>query len=189
MARFRQISAGTIMSLSDLASIGSLVSAIAVIISMIYLSVQVRQAHRNQQASIRQGRSMRIVNLFTAVINPSVADAVAKGIAGAEDISSTQFEQFTYYCMAQISHAEDSFYQHHDGLLNDAAFETFVSVLKSWFRSPGTRAVWKRARNAYAGEFVKFMDKAYAETLTDPSIDALAQWKADVAAEKVLATH
>lgn len=113
------------MSLSDLASIGSFVSAIAVIISLIYVSVQVRQAHRNQQASIRQGRSTRIVNLFIEASNPSVADAVAKGIAGATDISSTQFEQFRYYCMAHISHAEDSFYQHQDGLLNDAAFETF----------------------------------------------------------------
>ena len=94
------------MSLSDLASIGSFVSAIAVIISLIYVSVQVRQAHRNQQASIRQGRSTRIVNLFIEASNPSVADAVAKGIAGAADISSTQFEQFRYYCMAHISHAE-----------------------------------------------------------------------------------
>jgi hypothetical protein len=118
-----------------------------------------------------------------------VADAVAKGIAGAQDISSTQFEQFRYYCMAHISHAEDSFYQHQDGLLNDAAFETFVSALKGWFRSSGVRAVWKRARDAYAGEFVHFMDKVSAETPSVSSIDALAQWKADVAAEKVLASH
>ena len=41
------------MSLTDLASLGSLVSAIAVLISLIYLSLQVKQAERNQQASIR----------------------------------------------------------------------------------------------------------------------------------------
>ncbi len=176
------------MSLSDIASIGSFVSAIAFIISLIYVSVQVRQAHRNQQASIRQGRSTRIVNLFLGASNPAVADAVAKGIAGAEDISSTQFEQFRYYCMAHISHAEDSFYQHQDGLLNDAAFETFVGALKGWFGSSGIRAVWKGTRNAYPGEFREFMDKACAESRIAHSIDALAQWKADIAAEKVLAS-
>jgi hypothetical protein len=173
------------MSLSDLASIGSLVSAIAVPVSLMYVSVQVRQAHRNQQASIRQGRSTRIVNLFMAGTNPPVADAVAKGIAGAEDISSNQFEIFRYYCLAHISHAEDSFYQHQDGLLDDAAFETFVGALRDRFRSSGIRAVWKSARDAYTGEFVEFMDKVYAETPIAPSIDQLAQWKDYVAAEKM----
>ena len=175
------------MSLSDFASIGPFVSATAVVISLIYVSVQVRQAHRYQQASIRQGRSTRIVNLFMGASNPSVADAVAKGIGGAEDISSTQFEQFRYYCMAQISHAEDSFYQHQDGLLNDAAFETFVGALNGWFRSSGIRAIWKGTRNAFKGEFVEFMDKICAGTPAAPPIDALAQWKADVASQMVLA--
>lgn len=177
------------MSFSDLASIGSFVSGIAVVVSLIYLSLQVRHADRNQQASIRQGRSTRIADLFMGASNPSVADAVGKGSAGAEDISSTQLEQFRYYCLAHISHAEDSFYQHQDGLLNDAAFETFVSALKFWYRSSGVQAVWKRARDAYAGEFVDFMDKVSADTVIAPSIYALAQWKADVAAEKVLASH
>jgi hypothetical protein len=43
------------MSLTDLASIGSLVSGVAVLVSLIYLSLQVKQAERNQQASIRLG--------------------------------------------------------------------------------------------------------------------------------------
>jgi hypothetical protein len=177
------------MSLSDLASIGSFVSGIAVVLSLIYLTRQFRQADRNQQAAIRQGRSTRTADLFMRTTDPFIADAVVKGVAGAEDISSTQFEQFRHYCMAHISHAEDSFYQHKEGLLNDAAFETFVSALKAWFRSCGTRAVWKRVREAYAGEFVEFMDRVYAETPIDPPSDGLAQWKADVAAERGVASR
>jgi hypothetical protein len=177
------------MNLSHFASNGPLVSAIVVLVSLLYLSVQVRQAHHNQQASIRQARSTRIVNLFMAASNPSVADAIAKGIAGAEDVSNTQFEQFRYYCMAEISHAEDSFYQHQDGLLNDAAFETFVRALKSWFRSSGVRALWKRARNNFTRDFIEFMDKVSAETPAASSGDDLAQWKADVIAEQTLVMH
>src|ERR1700733_447510 len=169
----------TTMNLSHFASIGPFVSVIAILVSLLYLSVQVRQSHHNQQASIRQARSTRIVNLFMAASNPSVADAIAKGIAGAEDVSNTQFEQFRYYCLAEISHAEDSFYQYQDGLLNDAAFETFVRALKSWFRSSGVRALWKRARNNFTGDFIEFMDKISAETQATPSGDDLEQWKAD----------
>ena len=37
------------MSLSDVAAIGSLVSGVAVLVSLVYLSLQVKQAERNQQ--------------------------------------------------------------------------------------------------------------------------------------------
>jgi hypothetical protein len=51
------------MSLSDLASLGSFVSGFAVLISLIYLSLQVRQTKRNQQIAIRHSRASRIVEL------------------------------------------------------------------------------------------------------------------------------
>jgi ABC-type transport system involved in cytochrome bd biosynthesis fused ATPase/permease subunit len=41
------------MTLSDLASVGSLVSAVAVVISLVCLASQVRQALRHPQAAIR----------------------------------------------------------------------------------------------------------------------------------------
>jgi hypothetical protein len=55
------------MSLSDLASLGSFVSGFAVLISLIYLSLQVRQTKRNQQIAIRHSRASRIVALQLAL--------------------------------------------------------------------------------------------------------------------------
>ena len=46
------------MSLSDLASIGSLVSGVAVLVSLIYLSQQTRQNTKHSRALIQQGRSL-----------------------------------------------------------------------------------------------------------------------------------
>ncbi len=55
------------MSLSVLASLGSFVSGFAVLISLIYLALQVRQTERNQQVSIRHSRATRIVELHLAL--------------------------------------------------------------------------------------------------------------------------
>ena len=49
------------MSLSDLASLGSFVSGFAVLISLIYLALQVRWTKRNQQIAIRHSRATRVV--------------------------------------------------------------------------------------------------------------------------------
>ena len=59
------------MSLTDLASIGSLISSVAVLISLIYLALQVRQAEKNQQASIRQGRANATASRAGSACGPS----------------------------------------------------------------------------------------------------------------------
>src|SRR5580698_1624131 len=99
------------MILSDIASIGSLISGLAVLVSLVYLGLQVRQAERNQQASIRQGRINRAVELLSAKMDASVAEAVSSGLDGDQALSSQQLALFVSYTEAYFMHAEDTFYQ------------------------------------------------------------------------------
>src|SRR5579862_4809924 len=60
-ATFADSNCGEIgMTLADLASIGSLISGVAVLISLIYLALQVRQAEKNQRALMNQGTAARV---------------------------------------------------------------------------------------------------------------------------------
>jgi len=172
------------MTLSDIASIGSLISGLAVLISLVYLGLQVRQTERNQQASIRQGRIDRAVELLSAKMEPSVAEAVARGLEGDQDLPSEQLALFVSYTEAYFMHAEDTYYQHAAGLLNDAAFKTFVAYQKYAFTQCGMRVQWKRQRVYYAGAYVTFMDKLLSEAPISTAHDAVADWKAGVAAER-----
>lgn len=171
------------MSLTDLASLGSFVSAIAVLISLIYLSLQVKLAERNQQASIRATRVTRIVDIMMGVTEPSLADAVTKASAGASDVTDLQIRQFNFYCGARFFNAEDSFNQFQEGLLSKVIFDSLVTGLKISLGQPGMRAYYKRQRTAFGKDFAGFVDKLLEETPLLPSLDAAAQWRADVAAE------
>jgi hypothetical protein len=175
------------MTLSDLASIGSLVSGVAVLVSLVYLSLQVRQTERNQQAMIRQGRINRAVELVTARMAPSVAEAISSGIDGDQNLTAQQLALFESYADGYFLHAEDTYYQHEAGLLNDAAFKTFVAYQRYAFTQCGLRVQWKRQRVYYAGDYVAFMDGLLAEVSISPAHDALADWRNDVSAEKAAA--
>src|SRR5262249_2524350 len=134
------------MSLSDLASLGSFVSGFAVLASLIYLALQVRQTERNQQISIRHSRVSRIVALHVALADPAVAEAWLHGSGSPEALTPVELSQFINLCRAMFFHFEDSFYQREEGLLNDAAFETVVAGARLLARSPGIRAAWNMAR-------------------------------------------
>ena len=176
------------MILSDLASISSLISGLAVLVSLVYLGLQVRQTERNQQAIIRQGRINRAVDLVTARMEPSAAEAVSNGIDGNENLTHQQLALFVSYADAYFLHAEDTYYQHEAGLLNEAAFKTFVAYQRYAFTQCGLRVQWKRQRVYYTGGYVEFMDKLLAEESISPAHDALSEWRPDVLAEKAAAT-
>ena len=172
------------MSLSDLAALGSFVSGIAVLTSLIYLSLQVRQTKRNQQIAIRHSRASRIVELQLALANPGVAGAWLHGSGSPQGLTQTELSQFINLCRALFFHFEDSFYQREEGLLNDDAFETVVAGARLSARSPGWRAAWKMARPNFRGRFLTFMDGIVTESATEPPLDlSLETWKIAFASE------
>jgi hypothetical protein len=172
------------MSLSNLASVGSFVSGFAVLISLIYLALQVRQTERNQQISIRHSRVSRTVDLHLALADPAVADAWLHGLGSPDGMTQTEVGQFTNLCRAHFFHFEDSFYQREDGLLNDAAFETVVAGARLLARSPGVRAAWRIARLNFGGRFLDFMDGVVATSAVEPPVDlSLETWKTAFASE------
>ena len=172
------------MTLSDWASIGSLASTIAVLISLIYLALQVRQAERNQQASIRQGRATRVVDIVLATGDPALGDALPKGTAGDVDISSVQFGQFIAIYGAFLASAEDTYLQHQEGLLTDAVYASFAESWRQTLAQPGVRALWKLRRHGFERGFASFMDKLMAEAPPPSSSDFMTAWKKEVAIEK-----
>jgi hypothetical protein len=172
------------MSLADLASVGSFVSGFAVLISLIYLSLQVRQTKRNQQIAIRHSRATRIVELQLTLATPGVAEAWLHGSGSPQEITPTELGQFINVCRALFFHFEDSFYQREEGLLNDAAFETVVSGARLSARSPGWRAAWKMARPNFGGRFLDFMDGVVAASAAEPPVDlSLEAWRVAFASE------
>jgi hypothetical protein len=172
------------MTLSDLASLGSFVSGFAVLASLIYLALQVRQTERNQQISIRHSRASRIVEFEVALADPAVADAWLRGSGNPQEITQTELSQFIHLCRALLFHFEDSFYQREEGLLNDDAFETVVAGTRLMARNPGWRAAWKIARPNFGGRFREFMDGVIAGSAVEPPVDlSLEAWKSAFAAE------
>src|SRR5580658_5322 len=172
------------MSLSDLASLGSFVSGFAVLISLIYLALQVRQTERNQQISIRHSRISRIVELQLALADPAVTDAWLHGLGSPQEITQIELSQFINLCRALFFHFEDSFYQRGEGLLNDEAFETVVAGARLIARSPGLRAAWRVTRPNFGGRFLEFMDGVVAGSAAEPPVDlSLEAWKVAFASE------
>jgi hypothetical protein len=110
------------------------------------------------------------------------------GLEGDPSLSAEQLALFVSYVDGYFLHAEDTYYQHEVGLLNEAAFATFSAYQRVAFTQCGMRVQWKRQRAYYAGAYVEFMDKLLGEASISPAHDALSEWRADVVAERAATT-
>jgi hypothetical protein len=183
------------MTLSDLASLGSFVSGLAVLVSLIFLyfqlrqlNQQVRQAEKNQQASISQARSTRTVEITLSAMQAAAAsDELAAGfqkvLRGEEDVPVHSLLSVFWYWRANFHSWQDAFDQHTDGLLTESAFDAFRLGVREAVKLFGARSMWRLQRQTFGASFVAWMDKLIAETSIE-GVSLPDRWRNAVRAER-----
>jgi hypothetical protein len=172
-----ELNSGDRMSLSDLASIGSFVSGIAVLVSLIYLSLQIRQNTKHSRALIQQGRAARICQTLTDMAELDWTDGMDACFAGESNVSPKELRKFNFVARNYFVSAEDSFLQHQEGLMDHQVFDGFEGSMRAGLSaSPGFRKAWKLSRMSYVPAFRDYIDKLAAEAKAGGMQSALAAW-------------
>src|SRR5512135_3499702 len=159
------------MSLSDLASIGSFVSGIAVLVSLVYLASQVRQAARATRSSIHQ-------NILTgwmggASLVAQHATVFAEGLAADESKFAAMRDSdklaFVTVAMAMFRHYENAYLQCQEGYVRKEDWNAWARHLFMYFRMPGIQSWWKLRRDSFAPAFVAFVENAGGSNMPAPT--------------------
>jgi len=150
------------MSLTDLASLGSFISGIAVAASVLYLALQTHQNAKHTRALVQLGRATRIVDLILRLADPDMVAAEIAGNGGTPTPEAVRVQQFQAICRARLIALEDSFAQHEVGLISEDAFGDFRAGIRTVLTQPGARAFWidwKAQRPRTSMKFKAFVDE------------------------------
>jgi hypothetical protein len=153
------------MTLSDLASLGSFVSSVAVVITLVFLLLQMRQTDRNQRAAIGMGRATRANDLFAMLINPDVTRILTKVYRCDEDLNEIETYTYMYLSAAQLTNYEDTYIHHRAGLLDNDVWETEESIIRFQSSMPSFHAVWPLVRGLYGEEFRRYIENIIAQAV------------------------
>jgi hypothetical protein len=159
------------MSLSDLASLGSFVSGVAVLISLVYLASQVRQAARATRSSIHQ-------NILTGwmaggSLVAQHATVFAEGLAADETkfaaMSNADKLAFVTVAMAMFRHYENAYLQCQEGYVRMEDWNAWSNHLLMYFRMPGIQLWWRLRKASFAPTFVTFLENAGLSIMPAPT--------------------
>jgi hypothetical protein len=170
------------MSLSDLASLGSFVSGFAVLISLVYLALQVRQAEKNQRAIIHQGRVEQSADRLLRLMEPELLKPFMKGLYGRDaSTEELEFQQFVFAMAAIGREIQDLYFQKDLGLLDEATLQNQLVPLYAALRSPGGKAFWKLTRGSADPRIRERVDALDARLPVQLPTQMLSAYKAELA--------
>lgn len=166
------------MTLSELANIGELIGGIAVVASLVYLAVQIRQNTRTVRGSTLHQNTDLWISVFLRLVEPSIARAYVAGMTASPDISPLHYTQFFFICRAMFLGYENQYYQMRQGVLDTETYAGYQRSISAQFLAfRGFRIWWQQSRSVFSTSFVEHVDAMIANvTEEDPGV-FLREWQ------------
>lgn len=147
------------MNWTALGAIGELFGAIGVMVSIIYLAVQVRQNTASQRASTSQAladSSLAYSSLLGS--DPKVALLTARGLAG-EPLERAEQAQFVFLYHSFMRVVENGFYQVHNGAMDRDLWLGWTETARVYLGSPGGARMWRSMRPLVRTAFRDYVEE------------------------------
>lgn len=131
------------MTLEQASLIAQIISAIAVIASLVFVGFQLKSAAAAIRASSSQAHSSSYTQLVQSIIdNEDFARVWAKGIADPNALKEEEWVRFVAYASALFRLYESSRVQWQHGRLDDEHWHTIEQQARSFSDLPGIKAAW-----------------------------------------------
>ncbi|MEM7540169.1 MAG: hypothetical protein AAF384_01150 [Pseudomonadota bacterium] len=140
------------------------VGAVAVVVSLLYLAVQIRENSRFARASIYQSTT-EMMSSFVKLLGEraDLNELYFAGLTQPEQLTDAQRRQFNSLFAYSLAAQENLFIQHKYGYTPDLSQERWQFLLKGQLATRGGALFWKSNQKQFNPEFV-----AYANALLVP---------------------
>ncbi len=165
------------MDIMELGAIGELVGGVAVLVTLIYLAVQVRQGNdleraESQRAFVRDWCPA----VFTPLMDPAMASVIRRGSGDFESLSGDEKMMMTGWWGGSLLLTEATAHLHRDGLINEEFAKATEQRAVSILQQSGANRWWSTAQNAYTPAFTHRINGLLTDADRPPSFDQVLPW-------------
>ncbi len=155
-------------SLEQLSYLAELIGLVLIVISLIYLSVQVRQNTKSMEIQGLQDSVTLYLNTYANfTVDETSANNYRKGINDFNSMSRN--DRAVFHSKVQL--LINSFFQvlslRNKGMLDDETFSAMEILFLKILKCPGTNQWWQQFKHEPPESFTSYIDKRLAEESTD----------------------
>ena len=146
------------MTLEVLGNIGDLVGGIGVVVTLVYLAIQIKGNTRAQQSSTLQALQSDANRLTMEVAsNPQLAEVCLKSESGLGGLSPVERYQFDNLAMSIFEMHESAHHMYTQGQINPDVWALWEIGFKSEL-SPAFLSFWDERKESYTPAFRQIVE-------------------------------
>ena len=146
------------MTLQDWGAIGELVGGIAVIITLIYLALQIRQNTSSIEAATEQSTMDHEMAMYTLVAeHPSI---YRRGSQCLSDLDADELVVFEHLMGAIMTQMYGACAQYRRKLLSESVWQTYLLEWEDYSNLSGFQEAWKSLEKCYPPEFRQALNQS-----------------------------
>ena len=147
------------MNWEAIGAVGELIGSVAVVLTIAYLAVQIRQSGKASiSVSTNQSRSA-VTDVIGAISsNTDAVNTYSQGLLDRDSLERHEKIRFDLIIFQQLRCIETIFLEYREGLLPKEVFEGQWRGEQAILRTKGGRESWSKQRNFVAREFMEWVD-------------------------------
>jgi len=155
--------------LEDLGNLGDFIGGLGVVVTLLYLTFQIRQNTASvRAATVQSAAEANAEMLDRFACDPELLRVYQAGTTDFESLSPDDRLRFAAVMGAMLHRMEGMVDQAQRGLLPTDAFEGAANRLRGAFALPGTHAWWERGRTLFNARLRAWVEEEVIAKPWDP---------------------
>ena len=164
------------MTLQDWGAIGELVGGVAIIVSLIYVGLQIRQGTSAARAATNQAFSEQYTALLLTLTRTDVSEVYWKGMPGLENLQGNEMAMYSGFLASIFRTYETFYFEKCEGRFDSKMWEGYTSLFADLMSHRGPREYWELRKHQYSEEFGEVVESEVLQRnsrpLYPPAFDA-----------------
>jgi hypothetical protein len=140
------------------ALVAEIVAAVAVVVSLMFVGIQLAQANALARDEAQQKQIEAVADISRMVVeNPALADIIARATSGAELSRADQVTVTSYFTFAERTW-EALYYQYRAGKIDPELWEAHRMQARVQQALPLNKAVWEQRKSWYSKRYRDFRE-------------------------------
>ena len=171
------------IDLQSLAYIGEVIGAIAVVLSLAYLAIQVRQSTKAQQTENYAHALDRLAAMQSTLSQGGeISHILTKGVVDISKLTTQERVQFTWSLYEAFGAFEFMFHASKTGSIHEEVWTRWSLAVAWWLSFPGVQAWWEVRPLPFTDSFTEYAETLLRNNPTDT--ESTRRWQEFLAQEK-----
>ena len=145
------------MDLTQLANLGEFIGGVAVLVTLVYLAIQVSQTNRLTRAQVRQ-EAARMSNELVFNLGQDDLDLFAKAARDPQGVSESELRYVTTRFLSLANYYEMLFYAWDRGDVDDDLWQGRIQRMANFF-GPAMESLWPIWKDGLGKAFQEYVEQ------------------------------